>query len=39
MFVKQKKGEDSRNNQRISVKLTIIYLLLILLFATLIIFL
>ena len=39
MFVKQKRGEYSRNNQRISVKLTIIYVLLIILFATLVIFL
>lgn len=39
MFVKQKKGEFARNNQRINVKLTIIYLLLIILFASMIIFL
>lgn len=37
MFVKQKKGEFSRNNQRLNIKLALIYLLLIILFTTLII--
>ncbi len=37
MFVRQKKGEFSRNNQRLNIKLALIYLLLVLLFATLII--
>lgn len=37
MFVKQKKGEFSKNNQRLNIKLALIYLLLVLLFASLII--
>lgn len=39
MFVKQKKADYSKSHHRINVKLTIIYLLLILLFTALIIFL
>jgi hypothetical protein len=38
MSLKQKSGELSRRNKQVNLKLTIIYLLLIILFATLIIF-
>jgi hypothetical protein len=39
MFLKSKNGAFTKDNRRINVKLTIIYLLLIVLFAALIIFL
>jgi hypothetical protein len=39
MLLKEKKGNIARNNQRLNIKLAIIYFLLVLLFISLIVFL